>query len=174
MGDLSYAIAWEIAGRMGPPPVPSWLSDADSCIQVVELVQAKVVPAWVNLGPMTRKVWEPILDAAFDAWSENSASCPGVTNQPERKNIILRLWSGCAGTGKAIDRRTMSGSTSEVSRRQSFADIDGCAASCPIFRAGVQYAVDWKEHLGQLSDVVLDGIDDPLHPVRVRYEAKRR
>jgi hypothetical protein len=172
MGDLSYVIALDIAKRMGPAPMPPWINDIDECVRIVELVQANVVPAWVNLGPMARPVWEPILDTAFDKWAKNQVSCPRVIDPKDRKNIILRLWSACAGAGKMIDRKTMSGTTGEALRRSTFKDIDDEAAACPVFSAGMEAAVDWKDMLGQFGDIVLDGIDDPKHPIRVRYNAK--
>jgi hypothetical protein len=115
--------------------------------------------------------WEQLLDDAFEKWAQDPASAPGIDDPKDRKNLILRLWSGCAGAGKMIDRKTMTGPTRKELRADTFKGIDANAAVCPAYRAGVEYAFDWKDFLGQEDDVVFDGLPGD-HLVRRRYNAK--
>src|SRR5262245_66330789 len=95
--DHSYGIAWEIAQGIGKPPEPEWLADPTKCVRVVKLVEANVPPAWANLGVVLVATVIPILDDAFEKWASHEESAPGISAAGDRKNVILRLWAGCAG-----------------------------------------------------------------------------
>jgi hypothetical protein len=172
MGDYSYEIAWGIAQLMGPVGLlPSWLGNPTECVRLVELVQTNVVPTWANRGPMTVEVWAPLVNAAFTAWAEDPKSAPSLYQPSERKNILLRLWSGCAGAGKMIDFKTQDGPTDEATRKRFFDAIAEREIECPVYRAGVTYAYDWKKFLKQ--PVFFDGV--PATSVAlVGYELEQR
>jgi hypothetical protein len=176
--DLSIQIAWDIASEMGPPPVPPWLGEPNTCVRLVELVQKNVVPAWVTRGPMPYEAWRPILDAAFTSWTADSESAPQVPGPLDRKNILLRLWGGCVGAGKMV-AETNQGDDMKATvidehvRRRAFEGIDRVATLCPIFKAGVLYACDWKQSFDPPQGVCFDGVPRES-VVRVRYESARQ
>jgi len=71
-----------------------------------------------------------------------------VDDDGVRKNLSLRLWSGCLSAAKIIALRTNDGPNTPDKRASSFRDkIDPQAQMDPIYRAGVEAAPHFKKLL---------------------------
>jgi hypothetical protein len=62
-----------------------------------------------------------------------------------KKNVILRLWSGCLDAARSISTETHDGTTSPDSRKAHFFQIDLFAKWDSIYRAGVLTAPALKK-----------------------------
>jgi hypothetical protein len=85
-----------------------------------------------------------------------------VTDDQERLNITLRLWTGCVSAGKTIASATRSGANTAEVRATAFRGIDARAAGDRVFEAGVEAAPAWKALRG--DEVSFDGVpaDSPV------------
>ena len=63
----------------------------------------------------------------------------------QKKNVILRLWSGCLDAARSISTETDDGITSPDSRKAHFFQIDIFAKWDSIYSAGVQTAPALKK-----------------------------
>lgn len=66
-----------------------------------------------------------------------------------KKNIILRLWSGCLDAAKSIATETLDGITSPETRNGHFFQIDIFARWDSVYRAGVETAPALKKRRKQ-------------------------
>jgi hypothetical protein len=65
-------------------------------------------------------------------------------SETSKKNIILRLWSGCLDAAKSIAVQSRDGLTSPEIRKEHFFQIDLFASWDLIYRAGVESAPPFK------------------------------
>ncbi len=65
-------------------------------------------------------------------------------SETSKKNVILRLWSGCLYAAKSIAVETLDGLTSPEIRKEHFFQIDLFASWDSIYRAGVESAPSFK------------------------------
>lgn len=84
---------------------------------------------------------------------------PDVKSPELRKNISLRLWSGCLAAAKTVALGTRAGpNTPEIRALATQNMIDPQSQTDPIFRAGVEAGICFKRFLKEPFS--LEGIPD--------------
>jgi hypothetical protein len=148
------SMALDLANEIGPAPQlpPSLVAIADR-VQLIEAVETRVLSR-VDHSSLER--WRTSLDQAAGEMAAEDNSVPGVANPDERKNILLRLWSGCMTAAKTIALGTRAGPNTEAQRTAGALLFAMKCTNDPIYTAGVVAAPSFKA--GRKEQYSLQGI----------------
>jgi hypothetical protein len=142
-GDPGMWIAETIAGFMGEPNCTkdAFLRNPNLALATVVLAEKKALPGIIRRWPKPWSLWKlfGLYDAAFErlAMSRDAEKLLPKLSPETRKNVMLRLWSGCISAAKTIAYKTRSGRNTPETRQRAFRAIDASAESDPFVRAGV-------------------------------------
>jgi hypothetical protein len=143
MPDISMESAFRLARFLGEPAAPPWLSDIPTCATLVNLADNGVSPRIPHSAYVDEQHMMNALNTLFGDWARNPNAAPGCASAAERKNVLLRLWSGCIGTAKTIKHQpNQPQPTTPEERAAAFTIlINPHCAECPIYAAGSIAAV---------------------------------
>jgi hypothetical protein len=140
--DPTMTMALELANGVGAAPkLPTSLTAMADRVRLMEAIEARVLTR-VDHSSIER--WRTSLSEAAGEMAKDAASLPDVVDERERKNILLRFWSGCMSAAKTIALETRNGPNTETYRTASSLLLDSRAKDDPVYAAGVVAAPSFK------------------------------
>jgi hypothetical protein len=151
MVDPTMRMARELANEIGPAPqLPASLADPRQRVRLVETIE-RALSGRVDDASEDR--WRASLGAVFTHLATDRDLLPDVEAGPERKSILLRLWSGCIAAAKTIALETRAGPNDEPLRTAGSLLLETNCAGDPIYKAGVEAAAMFKAGRSQKYSV---------------------
>jgi hypothetical protein len=163
MPDISMEAAFFLARHMGPPANPPWLHDIATCAHHAHDVDSNVLTQVPRLAYFDMLAMTSALNLLFLDWVRDPDKAPDCASLAERKNVLLRLWSGCLCTAKHIKHHTNDGPLSPSEREEVFVrTINPRCAECSIYGAGSLAAVQLMlvERPHKLEELCFEGVPE--------------
>jgi len=161
--NMSTALSW--AEELGDcPDLPDSLKEVGKRVQLINAINAPLILDLNGNPSLLYQISFEEKQRRFDQLGQLSKDyMPDISDETERINIVLRLWSGCLSAAKSIAVETQSGPNDSAIRRSIFTTIiDPTARSDKIYSAGVESAPAFKRLLKQ--QISFDGVpnDSPV------------
>lgn len=167
--DPGMDTALNLAREFGEPTCrPIWLTNVALCANLVlkaeEVAMPIVMLAWQRMREdgYSPDVLKQAFAESFGQLSRDPLSAPDVSDQPERMNILLRLWSGCISAAKMIATGTQSGPNTPELRAQAFRAIDTISREDAFYKAGVVAAPTFKRSRSEVYSFEGVPADSPV------------
>ena len=160
--DDSMRVAFRLAKTIGVPPYPQWLGNIETCVKVVEGIERNGLQHKTDADHATIQMLTDKINVIFYTWAQNEESVPQVDDVLQRQNVLLRLWSGCTDTAKAIKYQTRDPEPTTPTQRRAWFDdtINPNCRECRIYQAGSLCAVAYMVGRGQEDELCFEGVPE--------------
>ena len=163
MPDPSMDVALQLAEMIGPVRnPPPWLSDIAKVAAIVKDFDDKAMSQKTDADHATPQTLADKINVLSSTYAAEPNAVPGVEDQLERQNILLRTWAGSVGTAKTVKHQTRDPEPLTKEDREAIFNgvINPNCAKCPVYAAGSRAAVALMISRNQKHELCFDGVPE--------------